>query len=329
MSAADARALPVLLARTFVGFAREYEAGERPPPLQTWSNLLRPLAGDDPVSLRDLPALARLSRRQVGPSVIAGERWGLITVDRSGGRGRATARLSAHGADAHARGTGALARADAVWLDRFGDVVAPLRTALEALVTQLDLEFPWFPTNYGAADNTFAGGRAVAAQAGPPALPAHGKDWRPVLRTGPDGAVGLPLSALLSQALVAFAVEYESDSGAELSLATGTLLQAIPDDGVRATDLPHTGAHGILADDGSTTGRASVVRPTALGRALRDAHGPLVEAIEGRWRDRHGTARIRSIRSTTEAVLDRIDRPEPGERVVSLIAELYPIQRRR
>jgi hypothetical protein len=321
--------LPGLLARTFVGFAREYEAGDRPPPLPVWSNLLRPLAGEGPVPVRDLPALACLSRRQVGPAVTAGERWGLLTVDRGGGRGRATARLSAHGADAHARGVRALERADAVWVDRVGDAVAPLGAALEALVGRLDLELPWFPTSYGAADNTFAGGRAVAAQAGPPALPAHGTDWRPVLRTDPDGVDGLPLSALLSQAVVAFAVEYESESGAGLSLATGTLLRAVPDDGVRAADLPHTGAHGILADDGSATGRAAVVRPTALGRALRDAHGPLVETIEGRWRSRHGTALVQSIRSATGAVLDRIETPEPDERVVSLIAELYPVQRRR
>lgn len=329
MSGADALAVPGLLARTFVGLAREYEGGTHPPPLHIWSNLLRPLAGDDAVPLRDLPSLARLSRRQAGPSVTAGERWGLLTVDRSGGRGRATARLSERGAFAHASGVAALERANAVWQDRFGDVTAQLRAALETIAAQLDLEFPWFPTSYGAADNTFAGGRLVAAQPGPPALPAHGKDWRPVVRTSPDSAVGLPLSALLSQVLVAFAVEYEAQSGSELSLATGTLLQAIPDDGVRAIDLPHTGAHGVLTDDATTTGRAAISRPTALGRTLRDAHLPLVEAIEGLWRGRHGAARVHTICSTTATILDRVEPPEPHERVVSLIAELYPVQRRR
>lgn len=319
-------ALSGLLARTFVGLAREYESAGDGPPLQIWSNQLRPLVADAPVPLRDLPARARLSRRQTGPAVTAGERWGLLVVDRSGGRGRATARLSERGLAAHDSGLAALERTESAWRDRLGDLAEQLRADLVAVVTRLDLELPWFPTSYGAADNTFAGGRAVAAHPGPPRLPAHGKDWRPVVRDDVDDTAALPLSALLSQTLVAFAMDYEAESEAELSLATGTLLQAIPDSGVRAVDVPHTGAHGILAEDGTRTGRAALARPTPFGRALREAHRPLVAAIEDGWRSRHGTTRIYSLRSTTAAILDRIELTGPRERVVSLLAELFPIQ---
>ena len=64
---------------------------------------------------------------------------------------------------------------------------------LEALVSQLDFEHPHFPVPYGTADPRFTGGPGV--------------DWKPVPRQTDTMVRGLPMTALLSQALVAFAIE--------------------------------------------------------------------------------------------------------------------------
>ena len=60
---------------------------------------------------------------------------------------------------------------------------------LEALVARLELEHPHFPVRYGGSDPSFTGGPGV--------------DWKPVPRESGSNVTGLPMTALLSQALVA------------------------------------------------------------------------------------------------------------------------------
>ncbi len=149
---------------------------------------------------------------------------------------------------------------------------------LEALVSQLELEHPHFPVPYGTADPSFAGG-------GP------GVDWKPVPRESASSVEGLPMTALLSQALVAFALEYEKERRGPIQWAANILREA-GDDGAYLPPLPKRGTHsvpnlerlGIVSVD-----RDKVVRLTAAGRAMRDAYGPLCEQIESRWRDRLGS----------------------------------------
>ena len=148
---------------------------------------------------------------------------------------------------------------------------------LEALVSQLELEHPHFPVPYGTADPSFTGGPGV--------------DWKPVPR-GSDSNVGdLSMTALLSQALVAFAIEYENRRRGPIQWAAN-ILQTLDDQGVGLLRLPERGTHsvknlvrlGILAQD------HQAVRPTALGRAMRDAYRPLCEQVESRWRHRYGSS---------------------------------------
>src|ERR1700735_1758099 len=82
--------------------------------------------------------------------------------------------------------------------------------SLEALVSQLELEHPHFPVPYGTADPTFSGG-------GP------GVNWKPVAREAAFSVARLPVTALLSQALVAFAIEYERERRGPIQWAANIL----------------------------------------------------------------------------------------------------------
>ena len=83
-----------------------------------------------------------------------------------------------------------------MWQAKVGpEVASQLRASLESLVAAFPLEHPHYPASYGLADASITGGNGV--------------DWKPVRRTGGDPVANLPLSALVSQALVAFAMEYE------------------------------------------------------------------------------------------------------------------------
>ncbi|MCA1673667.1 MAG: hypothetical protein LC799_16190, partial [Actinobacteria bacterium] len=150
---------------------------------------------------------------------------------------------------------------------------------LEALVTQLELEHPHFPVPYGTADPSFTGGPGI--------------DWKPVRRRSQSSVGDLPMTALLSQAIVAFAIEYESGGGGPIQWAAN-ILQTLDDDGVGLPPLPERGTHsvsnlvrlGILALD------QDAVLPTARGRVLRDAYRPLCEQIESRWRHQFGSSLV-------------------------------------
>src|SRR5205823_2236705 len=120
----------------------------------------------------------------------------------AGARGR-TIRLTDVGRNSVRVWSERLTALDAQWSD------SDLRRSREALVGQLPLELPYFPATYGAADLSAVGGRFIPArpQLG---LPPHGQDWRPVLRADGDTVSGVPVTGLLSQALLAFAIHYEA-----------------------------------------------------------------------------------------------------------------------
>lgn len=150
---------------------------------------------------------------------------------------------------------------------------------LEALVSQLALEHPHFPVPYGTADPRFTGGPGI--------------DWKPV-RRGSQSSVGdLPMTALLSQAIVGFAIEYESGGGGPIQWAAN-ILQTLDDRGMGLPPLPERGIHSVdnLVRVGIVARDRGAVRPTARGRALRDAYGPLCDHIESRWRDQFGSSLV-------------------------------------
>ena len=311
--------LPTLWAQALVGLARDYEAERAGPSLPLWSNLLR-IVDAEGIALRDAPRLARLSRRAMGPLLGSGEARGLVVIDRSAGGRRATVHLTAAGGAARDGGRAGLARTEAAWARRFGQPLARLRDGLEDLVGRFDLELPHFPMVYGPADARITGGWSVAG---------HGQDWRPVARDGTGTADGLPLAALLSQALVAFAIDVESEPAAGLPLLTASVLVSIGDEGVPEARLPPVvawrPAPGTITGGPGALGRGKVVRLTAGGRERCDRYLALAAAVEGRWRVHFGAGLIDALRPATEAIAGGLDPGLPPYVVVPWIGGMFSV----
>jgi hypothetical protein len=126
---------------------------------------------------------------------------------------------------------------------------------------------------------------------------------------------GLPLSALLSRVLVAFAVEFEREAAVSLAISAN-LLRVLGDSWTPVRELPAPAgvskeavsmATGFLARNGRAEigpvpapGRGQQIRLTASGRRARDRYGPLTTTIEERWRARWGDALIGDLRARLE-----------------------------
>jgi hypothetical protein len=177
-------------------------------------------------------------------------------------------------------------------------------------VGRLPLEMPHYPATYGLVDPTVAGGGGVEH---------HGADWRPVPRhgVGAEAVAGLPLYALLSQALLAFALDYESDDHGPFPghgpFATAAFLRHVPDDGTPLAETPFRAplsqttrytlvrwALGGIEKDPAT--EAPVIRLAARGRAWRDAYGPMVEAVTAAWRESYGPITVSELAAAAEAL---------------------------
>lgn len=292
-------------------FERLGQATGQPASLLVWSDVLRPIPGEG-IAVTDLPGAARVSRRAMRSWLTRLESLGWLeqtAADRGGKR----VRLTADGEDTKRRWGELAAEAERAWRDKVGEELATaLRDALEAVVGQVPLELPHYPMIYGSADPGALGGRAVAASA---KVPAHGADWVPVLRAGQDSLQGLPLSALVSQAIMAFTIDYEGRAGCALSVAA-LLARAIPGGAVSLGDLPP-----ILGVNGS--GRSGLERHrivavsegrvtlTAAGRRIRDGHATRLNQVSEQWRERYGSAAIDSLVSALGAVDDRVEQGLP------------------
>ena len=121
-----------------------------------------------------------------------------------------------------------------------GSVADDVATPLRDVVRQLYLEWPHFPTGYGPADHSITGGLHTSGGGKSDSkVPTHGTDWVPVPRHDVEGSsvAGLAVSALLSQAFVAFAADFEELRIGGLHLAASAL-RLLPDGGVPVSDIP-------------------------------------------------------------------------------------------
>ena len=266
-----------------------------------FENCLRFVA-DQPITVGELETLAR-----TGTNLDGMRRWGYITIDGTAQRihhGRpgadAVLRATARGLQARQTWLPLPAVIEQRWTERFGaGPIGQLRQALQAVAGQLDPGLP----------DTLPILGAVLFNRGPdPALPP---------RPEPPDVAALPLSALLSRVLLAFALEYEHES--ELSLAVGAnLLRVLGEDGTRLRDLPLLAgiskeavawAMGVLlrarlaveAPDPAAS-RGKVARLTARGLHAQRLYLELLGTIEDRWQDRFGTDTIDALRRSLEVL---------------------------
>ena len=312
--------IPVLLTHLLLTLRRDVEGtGSPAPSLLLWSSLLR-FASDEAVAVRDLPSLARLSRRAVRASIGTWEQRGVIVLDGK------TVTLTPEGQALREEWRSRLEAAEQRWRTRLGRArTDALRHLLPALVARFDLELPHYPTPYGPSDPRITGGTYAPAKEGPPRIPARGQDWLPVPRERVDdnakGAVAsLPLPALVSQALIAFTIDYESRSAPLPFVAN--LLRGIPDAGVPLSATPPmfaitgTGKSGLERHGFVTVSKRGVVKLTAISRRVRDAHDGLVAGIEAQWRDRYGDDTVTAVRAALEAVVGKLDPNLPDHPMV-------------
>ena len=269
--------------------------------LAMFENCLR-FVTDQPITVGELETLAR-----TGTNLDGMRRWGYITIDGTAKKihhGRpgpgAVLRATARGLRARQVWLPMPAVVEQRWTERFGaSQIGDLRQALVAVAGQLD---PGLPDTL-----------PILAQV----LFSRGPD--PVLppRPEPPDVATLPLSALLSRVLLAFALDYEASS--EVSLAVGAnLLRVLGEDGTRLRDLPLlTGiskeavawSMGVLIrarlaveEPDPAASRGKVARLTPRGLLAQGLYLELLGATEDRWRDRFGRDPIGALRQPLEAL---------------------------
>ncbi len=130
----------------------------------------------------------------------------------------------------------------------------------------------------------------------------------------PDDTSNLSLPALLSKAILAFAIEFERDSEVSLAISANVLRRFDNNESMRVRDLPRLAGVSkeaiamslsfldkqgyTVAGPESSGSRIKVLVLTVKGRRVHDAYGRLVSAIEEGWRTRFGMAACRSLRES-------------------------------
>jgi len=257
--------------------------------LVMWANCLRHVP-DEGITVAGMRAAAR-----TGTNLDGMRRWRYVTYTPDPGRGKrprpdAIVRLTPGGQRSRQVWDGVPAEIEQRWRARFGaPAVDGLRAALAAVVAELD-----------------------------PRLP----DCLPILHPGlfsepdlPDGTTtsdpeALPLWALLSPTLLAFAAEFEDDPGRSLAISAN-LLRVLTEDGVRSRDVPALAGvskaavaftmgpatkQGLVAEQPDPAGsRWKITRLTASGAQAQRAYADLTGVVEDRWRSRFGADRVAAL----------------------------------
>ena len=198
------------------------------------------------------------------------------------------------------------AEVESRWRERLGaGAFDALRAALAGAVEHLDPLLPdCLPIlGYGLFTRRDRGAKDAAA----PRTATLPVDSPPV--------GDLPLWALLSRPLRAFAEQYEAEPGPSLAI-TANVLRVLTEAGVRTRDIPALGsvskesvamAMGVMRKSGVATegpdpagGRFKVTRLTARGVRLRDEYPALAAGIERDWRTRFGDIRVTALRQALE-----------------------------
>ena len=271
-----------------------------------YANCLRHLP-DAGITIAEL-----LDRARTGTNLDGMRRWRYVTFTPDPGHGKrprpdALIRPTAWGIEARDTWRAVTAEVESRWRDRLGaGAFDALRAALAGVVGT-------------------PGPAAARLPSDPRLRPVHqarpgrqGRGQRPAAATLPadSPAVGdLPLWALLSRPLRAFAEQYEAEPGPSLAVSAN-VLRVLTEAGVRTRDIPALGgvskesvamAMGVLRKSGAATegpdpagGRFKVTRLTARGVVLRDEYPALAADIERDWRSRFGDATVTALRQALE-----------------------------
>jgi hypothetical protein len=286
-------------------------AATRPFSVVMWSNLLRVVEGG--ITVGSLPAAAGLSTRRTISALGGMERWGYVAVgpaDADAWPGRKRPGFGSAGGlrrDWLVRPTDVGRAAQEIWPQLFGEIegrwderfgaddVREVRRTLTFLVERLDARLPeYLPIVTGA--------NGMAVEAAEPKGPT----------TEP-----LPLSALLSQVLLAYTLEFDKESALSLPLVAN-ILRVMDATDVRVPDLPTTTAVSSEAISMALTyltrngfaevdHRATVARLTPKGIDVRDSAHAVHSAVARCWEARVGGGGVDRLRTVMNAVLEQRD----------------------
>ncbi len=311
--AAEAQPLSVLLSRSLGAICADVDPGDDSPSLAVWSNVLR-LVGEG-IEEREFAPAARISSRLATAATTGSARRGWITAELTGRGKNRRLQLTDLGFRAATLWPKHLAALDANWKN------GPLRSTLEKLVAQLRFELPHYPATYGTADPSAIGGPYMQGAARKDGIPAHGNDWKPVLREEGDTVTALPVTALLSQALMAYTIDYEDRFPWPLA-STMLVLRYVTEDSRPLDDLPKD--HEITGNGKSLLERHLIVVVTKdssnpktklvhlhdRGKQVLHHHPERIEAVESEWRERFGAGLIGDLRRALEEVAPASGQPD-------------------
>ncbi len=288
--------------------------------LAFWSNFLA-LVPDEGISVAALEDVTGKSLNTVGAGKTGMERWGYVTVTpnmTSTGKRPLLAEWLVRPTPAGIRAKTILAplldTIESRWRDRFGSgAIDSLRSALGAIVSRTEHKLPRYLPVLGYG---------------------HTTEFRS-MPGSPEPPDSLDLSALLSQVLLMFTLDFERDFPLSLAICANPLrvLEEVP---VRERDLSGmTGvaketlavATGFLEKTGyavfepteGATGQS--IRLTEKGLEVKSAYKQRIAGIEENWRDRFGAAEIANLREASHCVIDERD----GERSRLSIGLVPPI----
>jgi hypothetical protein len=179
------------------------------------------------------------------------------------------------------------------WQKRFGaEQIRNLRQQLQEIASQIDLELP---------------------HALPPDSPEPQEYAPRTIQKTED----LSLLTLLSQVLLAFAIEFDRESKAPLALSAN-VLRVLGNGPVRIADLPGlTGGSPERTDIGwrlkpyvsvapdPRASRGKIASLTRLGRQCEETYHRLTAEIEQRWRSRFGKSAISELRKSILQLFER------------------------
>jgi DNA-binding MarR family transcriptional regulator len=311
--------LPTLLSHALVAFTIEFHnefehrmphrttrhGGSHGPWLASmamWFTCMR-FVPEEGVSVGKLHELAR-----TGTNLNGMERWGYVVIasDPAGGRGKPrrsqwVIRATPKGRMAQQVWRPLFSVIEDRWQERFGkDVIGRLRESVGALAGQMDAGLPdCMPIlGYGLVSI-------------PPEKKRRTQAKRENESPSSLSLPVLPLPALLSRVLLAFAVEFERESEVSFAICANVLRLATQE-GVRVRDLPRLAAvskeaiatalsflekrgYAVVRPE-STGSRVKVLELTPPGRRAQDAYRRLVQAIEERWETTCPKGSIRGLR---------------------------------
>ena len=302
--------------------------------LAVWLNLLR-FVGDSPISVADLAAKSMFEQTEIKPMLGCLERWRFVWLEtlpgdknsaptsqmmaRRGlgenwgsGRGinsRTTLQLTPMGVKAREIWEPLSKTIEDRWRKRFGDAAADdLRGSLEAIQNQLEFELP-----QGFVDIRWR--------------------RRPFPGRKPGSTALLPLSALLSQLLLAFAAEFEPRSDAPLAQCANTL-RVLSEEPTPESNLPRlTGCSPetcglgwqlkpfVTVGPASGAKRGKALRFTPRGLLAQRQYQQLAGEIEQAWEKRFGAQRVAHLQS---ALLRLFDLEGTGPRPLLISEGLVP-----